>query len=455
MHYTTRAILSFSGDDLEFSGEHSSFAALLNQRIMFRLAEALKSDPETDLATIIPHSYQAELARAKQQAIQGAAPASLSETGTLNYETLDTLTAVVYKNPEVDLFLEFPLDYTRKRDQLNRETAAQEHSATNIELSSIPDKTDKGQLHIFSWLNDNDTVTIISPLSDVVTGLLSENAPSVQHLQSPAQSLLQSLKKTIQKSEKLFDYAGRAVFRCNDEIVLKVVQTVDLTEYSTLQFLVREVPDFPAPKPHGLIACPNWKAIFMSYIPSMTLTKAWPLLGREEKLSVQNQLNDLLRKLRRLRQPDGRPLGGVGGEGAKDHRMLDHKSDSIIKSTTEFENFQFSVAHGGSDAYIKFLRSFLPPPGQTAVFTHSDLRKDNILVQIDTKSKEVLVTGIIDWEDSGFYPDYHECIKATANWSAVEEDDWYQFLPPSISPSKFPINWLVDRLWEICINYSR
>ncbi|OXV10230.1 hypothetical protein Egran_02009 [Elaphomyces granulatus] len=60
-----------------------------------------------------------------------------------------------------------------------------------------------------------------------------------------------------------------------------------------------------------------------------------------------------------------------------------------------------------------------------------------------------VATEIIDWEFSGFYPAYYECTVLTRTLSVVDEDDWYLYLPESISPSQFPVRWLVDRLWEI------
>jgi hypothetical protein len=60
-----------------------------------------------------------------------------------------------------------------------------------------------------------------------------------------------------------------------------------------------------------------------------------------------------------------------------------------------------------------------------------------------------VATEIIDWEFSGFYPAYYEYTVLTRTLSVVDEDDWYLYLPGSISPSQFPVRWLVDRIWEI------
>jgi hypothetical protein len=181
----------------------------------------------------------------------------------------------------------------------------------------------------------------------------------------------------------------------------------------------------------------------MSYIPSMTLSEAWPCLSHEQKISVQHQLDGIFRKLRSVRKADGHYLGGLGGEGVKGI-----EPNTTVSTAAGFEDFRYSTPHHGSTTYAAFLRSFLTDPNQGSVFTHGDVRQDNILVKLN-QDNVWIVTGIIDWEDSGFYPECHECTQLTRTLSVTEEDDWYLYLPASISPFQFPIRWLVDRLWDI------
>lgn len=427
----------------------ASRAVGLNELIMHNLEEALEEDPEIDLFSVISPSYRIRLAESKQQSEQHPNGSSVSAAAKLNYRTLGELGHMIIRDPEVDLYAQFPKGYCDKKH-------AAEHSGAAKTISETVEVRLKGPPHFLTRIEDNVTATIISPLSNTVVDVLREHWGITVDCAKPSTSFQLPLKQALIHSEKLWEGHGRgAVFKCGKDIVVKVVHGLaDLTEYKTLQYLAENAPDIPAPKPHGLLNLPEWKVIFMSYVPSMTLAQAWPTLDHDQKSSIQHQLEDILCRLRSLRHPDGHPLGGVGGEGVKDHRREQYRSDKVINTGAEFEDFQFSIPHGGSESYIRFLRSFLPPPMQSSVFTHGDFRQDNIMVVINANEDSVMISGIIDWEDSGFYPDYHESMKATNNMTAAEEDDWYQFLPPCIAPTSYGLRWLVDRLWDRFVYHS-
>ena len=147
-------------------------------------------------------------------------------------------------------------------------------------------------------------------------------------------------------------------------------------------------------------------------------------------------------------------MGGVGGEGVKDLHQEDYRSDTAIETVAEFEDFKFSLSKCASESYIKFLKALLPLTAKRGVFTHGDLRPANIMVQMD-ECNNCMVKGIVDWEDSGFYPDFHEATKCTNLLDACKNTDWYQYLPKCISPSTFPQWWLVDHLWDINIRLAK
>lgn len=84
-----------------------------------------------------------------------------------------------------------------------------------------------------------------------------------------------------------------------------------------------------------------------------------------------------------------------------------------------------------------------------SVFSLGDIRTDNIMgKQNPGSSGQYVVTGIIDWEDSGFYPPYYECSVLTRTLSLVNEKDWYLCQKASRCPSFLYVGWLIE-LWQI------
>jgi hypothetical protein len=70
-------------------------------------------------------------------------------------------------------------------------------------------------------------------------------------------------------------------------------------------------------------------------------------------------------------------------------------------------------------------RSGLPDDAEV-VFTHADLHPSTILVSKDTESPRIL--AIIDWRQSGWYPDYWEFCKAA--YTAEVHGEWMNVYIP-------------------------
>ena len=281
--------------------------------------------------------------------------------------------------------------------------------------------------------------------------LKRELEPLYIELGDPEDGLSKVSKAVLLQSEVLDEGPSpihKMVFRWKSHYAIKVIRDMkDFTEYTSLLYLDEHMPSVPAPRPHGLVKIGNLFLMFVTYLPSMTLEKVWKSLSQIQKISIQEQLDVILLKLRSIPYPAGMSLGGVGGEGCKDlRRNLRHNADPI-NSLDAFEDFRFSNPRFGGSVYINLLRQLVPTPSQNVVFTHGDLRPDNIVVQLSEEG-HYIVTGLIDWEYSGFYPDYYEATKVTNCMSPNEENDWYLFIPPCISPKMFHDKWLVDRLWD-------
>ena len=408
------------------------------------LEDALEENPEVDLLSVIPPSYKNQISPADRP---------LSEIAKLNQWTIQRMERLFRNEPESDFSSTFQNFYRKEWDHRKQDLDPSTlEKLSKQETQEIPPKP----ADTLERLKDIDEATVVSPLSNTVTALLDQITNSIPLSSEPDKSLAEKLKQIFRNSTKIYESPFRgAIFKCSDELVAKVVHMSrpDTTEYTSLQYLAQHAPDFPAPKPHGLVNLGRHNVVFMSYIPSMPLANAWPSMTYDQKVSIQRQLDDIFRRLRQLKQPDGLPLGGVGGQGVKDLHRGGYRSDQVITTATGFENWKFSLSKFSTDHYIKYLRAFLPPPAAESVFTHGDLRPDNVMVD-PSSGGDYSVTGIIDWEDGGFYPHYHECTKATNTLDSDEKTDWYQYLPPCVAPRTFPVWWLVDRLWDRNILYA-
>ena len=290
------------------------------------------------------------------------------------------------------------------------------------------------------------TTTIAFPLSESVQNLLGLH----KHEKSD-DALSMNLKKAIATSVLIWQStacSGHAVVKCSPTIVAKIVpQLEEFTEYNSMLYLARHGADIPVPQALGMLTSNRIAYIFMSLVPGTTVDQVWPKLHHEQKASIRQQLENIFLKLRRLKLPNNVALGGVAGEGCKDTRRHTRICREPMSTCAEFEDFRFSNPVFGSPVYISLLRDISSGHTATVVFSHGDLRPENVVVHAEQHGNYT-ITGILDWEKSGFYPDYFECLKATSNMSPSDADDWYEYLPSCASPRTYSQSWLVDRLWD-------
>lgn len=290
--------------------------------------------------------------------------------------------------------------------------------------------------------NSVQNVTVVHPLSREVELLFDPLLDT---------DLSTQLRQIITNGEILWNSLGcdgLAVVKCGNAVVVKIVPGLeDHTEYNTMEYLEQQAVEIPRPKPLGLLASNNTGYIFMSFIPGQTIRTVWSTLAVEQKLSIKNHLEEALAILRRIERPAGGVLGAIGGGGCKDTRRHVRVSKQPIHNADGFRDFLFSNSHFGTSAYISLLQNLLVGRSEAIVFSHGDLRPENVIVQCNERGRYV-ITGIIDWEKSGFYPEYFESLKATSNMSPSDADDWYLYLPSCAAPKNFASPWLVDRLWD-------
>lgn len=146
-------------------------------------------------------------------------------------------------------------------------------------------------------------------------------------------------------------------------------------------------------------------------VPGIPLNEAWPAMSESDKDSIAKQTVDHLCQLRRLGSASIQSLGaepvysaflfrnGYGiphGPLSSDDQLWEAMAEALKKVP---ENAQ------------RLLRQRMPV-AKPYTFTHGDLSTRNIIVE------DGRLTGIIDWEGSGFFPAWWEFVAA-----GISQDD--------------------------------
>jgi len=238
----------------------------------------------------------------------------------------------------------------------------------------------------------------------------------------------------------------RGVFQVGENVVVKISQDLDEDEHQVLQFLEKRLPTIPTPRALGLITIASTSFMFMTMIPGVTLEKRWPSLSTEAKMHIRCVLAETLAGLREFELPQGAPFGSpVGRRLSKDVRRHERISVDPIYSEAEFNDFLLSSPSSrAAPGYKNWLRSLLRVDHRI-VFSHADFHPRNIMV-VDGPDGVIELSGILDWEASGFYPEYWEQLKAMNTRSIRDTSDWWEYLPTSILG--YDNDVVLDRLIE-------
>ncbi|KAI5357004.1 putative aminoglycoside phosphotransferase, protein kinase-like domain superfamily [Septoria linicola] len=166
----------------------------------------------------------------------------------------------------------------------------------------------------------------------------------------------------------------------NEGQVIKSGSRVLAEEGRALQFA--HSIDLPVPAVQEVRAVGQGATIVMDFVDGECLEEAWPLMGADQKRSIAEQL--VVARLAIAADMQTTPGGPFNNEAEFNEFVLDslQGTPSLIRSTI-------------SDTFNVDNR---------IVFTHGDLSSRNLIV------KEGHVHALLDWEFSGWYPEYWEYV---------------------------------------------
>ncbi|GLA14183.1 hypothetical protein AnigIFM62618_011604 [Aspergillus niger] len=167
----------------------------------------------------------------------------------------------------------------------------------------------------------------------------------------------------------------------------------------------------------------------MSFIEGQSLDRVWETYDSITKAQITTQLRVYIGELRQIGNGNGSYyIGSIGPGPVTDPILENYHNKGPITSEVEFDNTLVKAyqAQAPKRHTKNLLSGMLFQRKHRTVLTHGDLRLANIMVN------DGHVTGIVDWEFSGWYPEYWEFAKALYVWKW--QNDWTDHLLQCLEP---------------------
>jgi len=217
----------------------------------------------------------------------------------------------------------------------------------------------------------------------------------------------------------IYGNIGPRTIRIGPRTIIKWGINVDLAEADTMRF-VAEHTSVPVPKVFDAWTHGKVTVIKMRYIKGRLAWSAWDRLTSVQQASVCSELEGYVKQLRSLSPPSPCQVSAIHGGPCRDHRFgsvpigpfRDHDTfHSFLRQDADLLSFQSRYP----DVLALHSGCFV------SMFTHGDLTLWNVVVR---KGK---IAAIIDWECSGWRPDYWEYTKAHYNPQGTPQQ-WFDAL---------------------------
>lgn len=233
---------------------------------------------------------------------------------------------------------------------------------------------------------------------------------------------LPSIKEILEATEVLGTESSAKVVKVGRDFAVKYGADISLLEADTMRY-VSANSETPVPKVFGTITDPDHpdvNYIIMEFIDGQRLDTIWPDLSISEQEDVKSQLKAAVNSMRLMPYPGF--IGSVGRQKCIDGvfytgKAYDPEMNGPFATEADMnEGILRRVAEIRPPSTIRLFRTILSNmPTHQIVFTHADLQARNIIVNRmrthpDGPSKIKLT--IIDWEMSGWYPEYWEFCNA-------------------------------------------
>ena len=302
--------------------------------------------------------------------------------------------------------------------------------------------TEKKQLSFWEMVNSGPDPVKVNNLINLINDRCSRNTDARSLTYQYLHVTTEDLVSLVSSGDNIWSLCGLDIIKIDENLVVKRGRlTLRTLEEAANMQIIRQLTSIPVPEIVRIHAQGRKAYIFMSYVPGSTLQDIWPTLSMEAKQNITDQLKTYMDELRAIPSPSSCYFGSLETHICVDNRQLlrlNIDENRLISSEMEFNKFIMTdLWEFYPTEYYNMLLSMMRQDHRI-VLTHGDFHPRNIMV------KHTIVTGIIDWEYSGWYPEYWEYIKAL---TAVEPvDDWWRYLSAIVGP--YYTEWAIDRQLE-------
>lgn len=181
--------------------------------------------------------------------------------------------------------------------------------------------------------------------------------------------------------------------------------------------------------------------IKMQYVCGIDLQVAWRCCLSHDKKHIITEVVDYINQLRKLEPPQEGIVASASCDKVLDYRVgsspfgpfSNHEGfHSYLRVNIPIDGCSKTIGPEVTECHSRCYRS---------CFTHADLAPRNIIVDMDNKK----VSAIVDWEFSGWYPEFWEYAKA--HYSQIHWPEWFDGLESSME--RYDDEFAAERiLWK-------
>ncbi|CAH0025933.1 unnamed protein product [Clonostachys rhizophaga] len=187
-----------------------------------------------------------------------------------------------------------------------------------------------------------------------------------------------------------------------DDTVVKFGKRIAIGEAEALK--VAALAGIPTPLFLEVNTTPEGQSIRMSYVHGESLDTLWPSMTVDQKKDIARQLRVIVEQMRSV-APPATLIGACDGTEIRDTRVHFTYHSPPCQDEKAFNDYLSAALSEHTpplvrEAFTRRLRTY-----HRVVLTHCDLAPRNIMVQ------NWKIQGLVDWEDSGWYPEYWEYVK--------------------------------------------